>query len=119
MNGIVLTGVDRTDHAEPIQAGKERSIWISDFDYGGQRLSFREPLAMEILKDENGDFVVHSEELGLHGVGGSLEEAIFAAKGHLSGLWEVYVDCPEEELSEEALELREKLKDIVESKEKE
>ncbi len=115
MSGTVLTRVDRRDHAEPIQAGKERSIRIFDFDYEGQRLSFREPLIMELLKDEDGDFVVHSEELELHEVGGSQEEAISAAKGHLSGLWEVYVDCPGEELSEEALELRKTLKDIVES----
>jgi predicted RNase H-like HicB family nuclease len=62
------------------------------------------------IRLEGNDYIASNDDLGLLAVGKSLDDAVDEIKEEFCDLWKEYVDCPDEELTEDAKELRAKLR---------
>lgn len=111
--GTELAGFFFSDIYRPHPENRLRRLSIPEALINETKVKFSEPLLMNI-QFENQHYIFSHDDLGLLSVSSSLDRAISEIQEEFSELWEEYVTCPEEELTEDAKEFRAKLKGLVE-----
>jgi len=79
---------------------------------GNVNLRFIKPL-IAIKTEEEGIVVIRVPELGIHEFGETFEEALSALNDTLAVLWEEYAEAADETLTQDALDLKERLRSIA------
>ncbi|CAG0975720.1 MAG: hypothetical protein OIN86_07955 [Candidatus Methanoperedens sp.] len=86
---------------------------LSEFFINRKRVTLSKPLLLDIqLEDKR--YIVSYNDLGLLAISSSRKQALQEIQEEFSELWEEYVICPENELTEGAKRLKAKLKGLVE-----
>jgi len=86
---------------------------ITSFSVGSRRFTFKEPLMFD-NEMIDGQLYMSYEELNLFVCGSSWTECDDEIREELAMLWEEYVISPDEELSKDAIALKETLLRMVE-----
>lgn len=86
---------------------------ISTFQVGSKRFRFKEPLMLESENVEGGLCLTH-KELALSACGNSWGECDKIIREDLATLWTDYALAPDDELTADALTLKNKLLGMVE-----
>ena len=85
---------------------------ISTFRVGAKRFRFKDPLMLESEKVEGGLCLAH-KELSLSACGKSWSECDEIIREELATLWEEYALAPDDELTVDAIALKNKLLGMV------
>lgn len=78
----------------------------------GNKIKLLEPIQLNI-KFRNQYYILYNEDLKLSAINNRLDMAISEIQEEFSFIWNSYVTCPEEELTEGAKRFRNKLKRMV------
>lgn len=111
--GTELAGFFFSDIYGPPPENPLRRLPISEVLINETKAKLSEPFSLNI-QFENQHYIVSHADLGLLAVSGSLDKAVTEIQEEFSELWEEYVTCSEEELTEDAKALRAKLKGLIE-----
>lgn len=87
---------------------------ISEVFINERKVKLSEPLSVKI-QFEDQQYILSDDDLGLLAISGKLDNAVNEIQEEFSELWNEYVTCPEEELTEDAIALRAKLIRLVEN----
>ena len=98
-----------------INGDKMNSMMLNEIPYDDKTLVFKDKYLIN-YDIEEGYYTMSDSELGISCYGISYEELCEDIKDNISANWEMYVDCDENELSEDAIELRNKLLSRLELK---
>jgi len=91
-----------------------RRLSISEVFINERKVKLSEPLSMKI-QFEDQHYILSHDDLGLLAISRMLDNAVNEIQEEFSELWNEYVTCPEEELTEDAKALRAKLIGLVEN----
>lgn len=89
-----------------------RRLSISEVFINDRKVKLSEPLSIKI-QFEDQHYILSHDDLGLLAISGMLDNAVNEIQEEFSELWNEYVTCPEEELTEDAKALRAKLMGLV------
>lgn len=87
---------------------------ISEVFINERKVKLSEPLSVNI-QFEDQHYILSDDDLGLLAISGKLDNAVNEIQEEFSELWNEYVTCPEEELTQDAKALRAKLIGLVEN----
>lgn len=96
----------------PISDNSLRTKTISDVLINGNKIKLLEPIQLNV-EFVNQRYILYNEDLKLSAISNYLEMAVSEIKEEFSFLWDNYVKCPEEELTEGGKRLRNKLMRIA------
>lgn len=89
-----------------------RTKTIRDVFINGNKIKLLEPIQLNV-EFVNQRYILYNEDLKLSAISNYLEMAVNEIKEEFSFLWNNYVKCPEEELTESGKRLRNKLMRIA------
>lgn len=87
-------------------------VILKNLDIGGAEIRLRRPLRLEYTY-HNGLYDANNDEIGVSAVSENLDDVIEIISEKIEILYDLYVNDVSMELTEDALELREKLKEYL------
>ncbi len=97
---------------KPALKNQSEQFLLSEFFINKKRVTLSKPLLLDIQLEDNQYFVSYND-LGLLAINSSRKQALQDIQEEFSELWDEYVICPENELTEGAKRLKAKLKGLV------
>jgi hypothetical protein len=102
-----LPEITDSDHLKPLA-----SLPISSFVVGGLTKTFSPPINFKFEVDGD-EYLATHDDLQIVARATDMRKLVHEIESTLAGLWEVYVESPEDELTSDAIDLRNTLKMLV------
>lgn len=102
-----LPEVTDSAHLRPLA-----SLPISKFTVGGLNKTFTPPINFDFEVDGD-DYIAHHDDLQIVARATEMRKLVAEIESTLSALWDIYVESPEDELTQDAIDLRNTLKQLV------
>lgn len=108
-----LLSMCKNEAACIIRKNSSEQLTLSEVFINEKKVTLSKPLPLT-LQFENEHKIVSNDDFGLFAISDSPEQALQEIQEEFSDLWEEYVTCPEEDLTEGAKRLKAKLQSVIE-----